>query len=76
MWKHQTSGIDFYAGVAQLIERCLAMAEVCGFEPRHPLKGNCHCFRHRYGGTHKPKRTFLDSKYESRTANTSKIFHS
>ena len=32
-------------------------------------ESSCHCFRHRYGGTHKPKRIFLDSRYESNTAN-------
>ena len=35
---------------------------------------SCHCFRHRYGGTHKPKRTFLDSRYESRTARFRFVF--
>lgn len=38
------------------------------------VQSSCHCFRHRYGGTHKPKRIFLGSKYESRTANILQIF--
>ena len=38
MGEIKTSGIDFYAGVYQLVDSLLAKQKACGFEPRHPLK--------------------------------------